>query len=168
MWAIVVLSEFIITVDLNSPEWSVFSEVSMTSWISINSHTLCLCLSIQRSLSPSPSALSLAPSCAFTCATPFTTELSARCVCVSVCLCACTCVLMKLTNLLLPLLPLRNQTRQTNEICMLSNLFHILLAVAFCRSFSRKVHVKTDKQLTVCYLLFMLSTTGVPAQKKSK
>ena len=64
---------------------------------------------------------------------------------------------MKLTNpLATP--PTPNQTWQTNEICMLSNLFHVLLAVAFCRSFSRKYTFRLTNSLQ-CVAAFFLYCT---------
>lgn len=118
---IVVLSVFIIIIH-HSPVWSVSTEVVMTLWINLSSycqvsqtHRLCLSwfsVSPSSVLSPLCSlSLSLAASCAFTC-TPFTTELSARCV--WVCLCIRVCVLMKLTNPLLLLHPL--QTRPDKQM----------------------------------------------------
>lgn len=71
------------------------------------------------------------------------------------CVCAYGCVCVNETDKSTQATPpTPNQTWKTNEICMLSNLFPTLLAVVFCRSFSRKVHFKTDKQLTVCCCMF--------------
>lgn len=146
--------------------WSVFTEVVMTSWINLSSYsqvsqTHCLCLlgiSVFpcNLLTPLCSlSLFLAPSCAITCS-PFTTEQSARCdVVVGVCVCVNETGKFALAT---PHTP--NQTWQTHEMCMLSSLFHSLLAVAFC-SFSRKLHFTVTAYSMLLHILTVYRASSV-------
>ena len=103
----VVLRVFIIIAHHNSPEWSVFTEVSMTPWINVNSHcqdslTVFVSsgfLSLHPTVSLLPSAhslcLSLPP--VHSPAPPLQQSCQQRvCVClyvgVSACVCVCVCV----------------------------------------------------------------------------
>lgn len=153
LWSLVYWSLlFIFThlYDLSSLRSSWYHELISTLTVK----TQCLCFS-GFSISPSsvlsPLCLfspSLSPSCAhpsqqscqpgvFECVCALACVCA--CLCVRACVCACVCV-NETDKSTLATPPTQNQTWQTNEICMLSNLFHILLAVAFCRSSYRKVH----------------------------